>query len=117
MRNYRFTYPYTKFYPSVRGEDGQSLMAEPGAVVAFETPPDDGCWVLVDVDTESTPAAPEPAQEAPEVTPEPVVTPAVPEPSPAPVEPAVPEVVPVVPVEPAAPRPFVFQGFSPFTRV
>lgn len=113
MRNFRFTYPYTKFYPSVRDENGQSLMAEPGAVVAFDTPPDDGCWVLADGDPETPPAAPEPAQEAPEAPAAPVDTPPAPEAPEAPVEASVPEVVPVVPV----PQPFVFPGLSPFARV
>jgi hypothetical protein len=95
---YRFTYPYPKFYPDVKGADGRSLTATPGDVADFDIPPGDGCWL--------------PVEEVPEVqaAPEPV-TPEVPaEPGPAP-EPA-PEAPAPAPA-PAEPAPWTFPGFSP----
>jgi hypothetical protein len=113
LPNYRFTYPYPRFYPDVRDEQGKSLMAMPGDVVSFQATPEDGCWVL----TEDAPPAPvEPVQEAPAPAPVPDVPPPAPEPVPAAVEAPVappaaePEPAPPAPAPQAAPR-WAFPGF------
>jgi hypothetical protein len=122
LLKYRFTYPYTKFYPSIVNVEGKSLMANPGDEFPFpQGPPDDGCWVLVDDNPETPAATPEPAQEAPVPEPAPAETPATPEPSPAPVAPPEPTPVPVAPVtqggsNATATPPFMFPGFAPFSR-
>lgn len=53
---YKFTGPYTRFYPDIRGADGKSLMAEPGDIADFpDTPPGDGCWIPVEADSKPDP--------------------------------------------------------------
>lgn len=111
MHAYQFLYGYPKQYPAIQDAEGKSLMANPGDVVEFETPPNDGCWFPVDLpagNPPETPAAgPEPAPEAPAAGPEPEPVQPDPEPAPAPVAPAEPE-----PVQPAQPQSFVFPGFT-----
>jgi hypothetical protein len=108
LPKYRFTYPYPRFYPDVRGADGRSLMAEPGDVVDFPgSPPDDGYWV--GPLEEAPPAAP--AEAVSEVFPDPEPVPPAPEPE----APAPAEAAPEPPADDV--KPFVFPGLSHFNRV
>jgi len=99
LPTYQFLYGYPKFYPAVQDAEGKSLTANPGDVVEFDTPPNDGCWFPVDL-----PAGPEPAPEP--VTPEPQ-----PEPAPVVSEPAEPVSPPVAEPPAEGPAPFTFPGF------
>lgn len=115
MHAYQFLYGYPKQYPAIQDAEGKSLMANPGDVVEFETPPNDGCWFPVDPPAdnppetpapETPPAGPEPAPEAPVAEPEPEPVQPDPEPAPAPAAPAEPP--------PVQPQPFAFPGFGSY---
>jgi len=118
LPSYRFTYPYTKFYPDVRDAEGKSLMAQPGDVVVFDAPPDDGSWLLVEDAPEVPVPAPVVMREAPQPEPVPVVTEPAPEPAPVITEPAEAVIPEPVPLKAATPPPFPFPGFyvSPYAR-
>lgn len=133
MPSFKFIGAYPRFYPQERDSQGQSLMAELGAVVDFEgLPPSDGQWILIEdgeavlkppevepeAPQEPVPApAPEPEPPAPLVTtpdPEPAPVPEAPAPDPAPAAAA-----PVPAPQPETPnpeQPFMRRYVSPYAR-
>ena len=142
MPSYKFIGAYARFYPQERDANGRSLMAELGTVHDWAVTPDDGQWLLVEVEpdpnpepgylaSEPDPVEPEPAS-APDqavlpVEPQPeVITPEAPvepenvqvsaaeNPAPEPVSPPDPEPAPA-PAAPA-PVPWSFPGFAPASQ-
>jgi hypothetical protein len=57
LKKYEFIGTEPKFYPDIVIPGKGSLFAEPGDVVAFETPPSDGSWFEVKAEVREPRAA------------------------------------------------------------